>query len=212
MIATARRDPPPRMAAGENTAIGTPRFDALARLTYYFSVGGVVVTRDWGRDPVYESRAVRIDARFPPVVLFDYKAPRQVADEEIQMMLDLADDHLERGATYIAVVGLRRGNGLIVARHRKMFADYFERRRRALDRDNVYAVVMTPEAIFRAAVRVVYRFRVPAMRTLTVPDAASAADAVTRELHRIGEPPTEELAKFLGWLGRTYPDLQAASA
>ena len=170
------------------------------------------MSRNWAGDPVYESRAVRIDARFPPVVLFDYKAPRQVSDEEIQMMLDLADDHVERGATYIAVVGLRRGKGLIVARHRKMFAEYFERRRRALDRDNVCAVVMTPEAIFRAAIRVVYRFRAPAMRTLTVPDAASAAEAVTRELHRIGEPPTDELATFLSWFGRTYPDVQAVPA
>lgn len=156
-----------------------------------------MVDWDWESSPTYESEKIRIDAAASPAVLYDMKLPRQVEDHEIGLMLSLADFHLERGLPFIALVRHQRGTGVISARHRKVFADWLEDRRQALARDDLAVVIVMPEAIFRAVLRVVYRFRAQPIRTLTTPDVPSATDAVRAELLRVGQPVSPEIEAFL---------------
>lgn len=142
---------------------------------------------DWDANPIYESDRIQIDGTLSPLVVYSFKLPRQVTDEEIQLMLDLADFHLKRNLPYVALIELRRGTGIIVARQRRMFADWLDARRQELQRDDYSTVVVLPEAIFRAVLRVVYRFRTPPIRTLTAADASAAADAARSELDRMGQ-------------------------
>jgi len=136
---------------------------------------------DWDASPTYESERIRIDGSASPAILYDMRLPRQVEDHEIGLMLSLADQHLDRGLPFVAFVRHQRGTGVIAARHRKVFADWLEDRREALQRDDFGAVIVMPEAIFRAVLRVVYRFRTPPIRTITTSDVPSAAAAVRAE-------------------------------
>jgi hypothetical protein len=61
-------------------------------------------------------------------------------------------------------------------------------------------VVVVPEAIFRAVLRVVYRFRAPPLRTLTTPDLAAATETVRSELGRMGLAITPQIEAFLNRL------------
>jgi hypothetical protein len=152
---------------------------------------------DWDANPTYESERIRIDGTLSPAILFDMKLPRQVEDHEIGLMLSLTDHHLDRELPFVALVRHQRGTGVIAARHRKAFADWLEDRRDALKRDNFGVVIVMPEAIFRAVLRVVYRFRAPPIRTITTPDVPSAAAAVRSELRRMGETITPDIETFL---------------
>lgn len=152
---------------------------------------------DWDANPTYESERIRIDGTQSPAILYDMKLPRQAEDREIALMLSIADFHLERGLPFVALVRHQRGTGVIAARHRKAFADWLEERREQLKRNDFGVVVVIPEAIFRAVLRVVYRFRTPPLRTVTTPDVGSATEAVRRELARIGQPITPEIDRFL---------------
>lgn len=156
-----------------------------------------MVDWDWEANPTYESERIRIDATVSPATLYDMKLPRQVQDHEIGLMLSLADFHLDHGLPFFGLVRHQRGTGVISAHHRKMFADWLEARRDALKRDDFGVVVVMPEAIFRAVLRVVYRFRTPPVRTITTSDVPSAKDAVRAELHRIGHPVTPDIDAFL---------------
>jgi hypothetical protein len=100
----------------------------------------------------------------------------------------------------VALVRHERGTGVITARHRKAFADWLEARHEALKRDDFGVVVVMPEAIFRAVLRVVYRFRTPPIRTITTPDVPSATASVRAELARIGQPITPQIEAFLDGL------------
>ncbi|MBW1831306.1 MAG: hypothetical protein JRJ10_06340 [Deltaproteobacteria bacterium] len=153
--------------------------------------------RDWDVNPTYESDHLRIDATLSPAILYDMKLPRQVKDQEVALMLSIADHHLDRGLPFVALVRHQRGTGVIAARHRKAFADWLEDRRDALKRDNFAVVIVMPEAIFRAVLRVVYRFRAPPLRTVTTSDVPSAASAVRSELRRMGETITPDIEAFL---------------
>jgi len=155
---------------------------------------------DWDASPTYESERIRIDASASPSILYDMKLPRQVEDHEIGLMLNIADRHLDRRLPFVALVRHERGTGVIAARHRKAFADWLEDRREALKRDNFGVVIVMPEAIFRAVLRVVYRFRTPPLRTITTSDVPSAAAAVRSELRRMGTPITPEIEAFLDGL------------
>jgi hypothetical protein len=115
-------------------------------------------------------------------------------------MLSIADRHLDRRLPFVALVRHERGTGVIAARHRKAFADWLEDRRDALKRDDFAVVIAMPEAIFRAVLRVVYRFRTPPLRTVTTSDVPSAAAAVRSELRRMGLPITPEIEAFLDGL------------
>lgn len=152
---------------------------------------------DWDANPIYESERIRMDGTHSPLVVYSYKLPRQITDEEIQLMLNLADFHLDRNLPYLALIELERGSGIIAARQRRMFADWLENRREQLQRDDCSTVVVVPEAIFRAVLRVVYRFRTPPIRTLTAANTASAADAVRGELERMGQPVTGKIDAVL---------------
>ena len=159
-----------------------------------------MVDWDWDARPTYESERIRIDATQSPAVFYDMKLPRQVEDHEIGLMLSLADWHLEKGLPFVGLVRHMRGTGVISARHRKAFSDWLEEKREKLGRDDFGVVVVMPEAIFRAVLRVVYRFRTPPLRTVTTPDVPSACDAVRAELIRIGQPVTPEIDAFLDGL------------
>lgn len=152
---------------------------------------------DWDANPIYESERIRMDGTRSPLVVYSFKLPRQITDDEIQLMLNLADLHLERNLPYIALIELRRGSGIIAARQRRTFADWLEDRREQLHRDNYSTVILVPEAIFRAVLRVVYRFRAPPLRTITSADASGAADAVRSELERMGHRATPEIEALL---------------
>ncbi len=152
---------------------------------------------DWDADPIYESERIRIDKTHSPLVVYSYKLPRQITDEEVQLMLSLADLHLERNLPYLGLVELKRGTGIIAARQRRMFADWLDTRREQLDRDDCSAVVLVPEPIFRAVLRVVYRFRTPPIRTISAADAPGAAAAVRSELERMGQPVAPEIEALL---------------
>jgi hypothetical protein len=155
---------------------------------------------DWDANPTYESERIRIDGALSPAILYDMRLPRQVEDHEIGLMLSIADLHLDRGLPFVALVRHERGTGVITARHRKVFADWLEARHEALQRDDFGVVVVMPEAIFRAVLRVVYRFRTPPIRTVTTPDVPSAAASVRAELARIGQPITPQIEAFLDGL------------
>jgi hypothetical protein len=71
-----------------------------------------------------------------------------------------------------------------------------------LNRANCGVVILIPEAIFGAVLRLVYRFREPPIRTITAVDHAGAAAAVLSELERMGEPVTPEIEAALRRLGR----------
>ena len=152
---------------------------------------------DWDATPTYESERIRIDGSASPAILYDMRLPRQVEDHEIGLMLSIADHHLARGLPFVALVRHQRGTGVIAARHRKAFADWLEDRRAALQRDDFGVVIVMPEAIFRAVLRVVYRFRTPPLRTITTSDVPSATAAVRSELRRMGQPMTPEIDTFL---------------
>ena len=156
---------------------------------------------DWDSNPIYESDRIRIDGTLSPLVVYSFKLPRQVTDEEIQLTLDLADFHLKRDLPYVALIELQRGTGIIVARQRRMFADWLDARHEELQRDDYSTVVVVPEAIFRAVLRVVYRFRTPPIRTLTAADASEAADVARSELDRMGQPVTPGIDALLERLG-----------
>jgi len=117
-------------------------------------------------------------------------------------MLSVADYHLDRGLPFVALVRHQRGTGVIAARHRKAFADWLEVRHDALNRDDCALVIAMPEAIFRAVLRVVYRFRAPPLRTVTTSDISSAVVAVRSELRRMGETVTPEIDRFLDAIAR----------
>ena len=152
---------------------------------------------DWDANPTYESERIRIDGTQSPVILYDMRLPRQVEDHEIGLMLSIADQHLDRGLPFVALIRHQRGTGVIAARHRKVFADWIEDRRVALKRETFVGVIVMPEAIFRAVLRVVYRFRAPPFRTVTTSDVPGAAAAVRSELRRMGEPITPAMETFL---------------
>jgi hypothetical protein len=152
---------------------------------------------DWDTRPTYESERVRIDGTSSPAILYDVKLPRQLEDHEVGLMLSLAGQHLERGLPFVALVRQQRGSGVIAARHRKAFADWLEERREELTRQKFAVVIVMPEAIFRAVLRVVYRFRTPPLRTVTTSDVSSGAAAVRGELRRMGEPITPGIETFL---------------
>ena len=152
---------------------------------------------DWNADPAYESERIRIDGTLSPVGFCDMKLPRQVEDREVDLMLSLADFHLEKGLPFIGLVRHQRGTGVIGARQRNTFAEWLDARHEALKRDDFGVVVVVPEPIVRAVLRVVYRFRTPPLHTITTPDVPSAAAAVRRELTRIGRPATPEIDRFL---------------
>ena len=155
---------------------------------------------DWDASPTYESERIRIDGSASPAILYDMRLPRQVEDHEISLMLSIADHHLDRGLPFVALVRQQRGTGVIAARHRKAFADWLEDRGEALQRDDFGVVIVMPEAIFRAVLRVVYRFRTPPLRTITTSDVPSAAAAVRSELRRMGQPMTPAIEMFLDGL------------
>jgi hypothetical protein len=152
---------------------------------------------DWDANPTYESERIRIDGTQSPAILYDMRLPRQLEDHEVGLMLSIADHHLDRGLPFVALVRHQRGTGVIPARHRKAFADWVEDRRVAMNRNNFGVVIGMPEAIFRAVLRVVYRFRTPPLRTVTTSDVPSAAAAVRSELRRMGEPITPAIETFL---------------
>jgi len=155
---------------------------------------------DWGARPTYASERLGIDGTLSPVVLYDMKQPRLIEDHEIDLMLGIGDFHLDRGLPFVGLVRHHRGTGVIAARHRKSFADWLDSRWDTLRRDDFSVVVVVPEAIHRAVLRVVYRFRTPPIRTTTTPDIPSAADAVRAELARMGQaigPVTEGFLRTL---------------
>ncbi len=156
---------------------------------------------DWGARSTYESERLGIDGTLAPIVLYDMKQPRLVEDHEVALMLGMADFRIERGLPFVGFVRHQRGTGVISARHRKTFADWLDTRSDALKRDDFAVIVVVPEAIYRAVLRVVYRFRKPPIRTITAPDIPSAAEAVRAELVRIGQPIRPELEGFLRTLG-----------
>ncbi len=152
---------------------------------------------DWDANPTYESERIRIDGTQSPAILYDMRLPRQLEDHEVGLMLSIAEHHLDRGLPFVALIRHERGTGVIAARHRKRFADWCEDRQVALKRENFAVVIAMPEAIFRAVLRVVYRFRTPPIRTVTTSDVSSAAAAVRSELRRMGEPMTPAIETLL---------------
>ena len=156
---------------------------------------------DWDSSPTYESERIRIDGTFSPLVFFDMKLPRQLTDEEVELMLDIADFHLETRRPFAGLVRHHRGTGVVVARHRKRFSDWLDERLEPLQRDDFGVVVVIPEAIFRAVLRVVYRFRVAPLRTITTSDMAGAIAAARNELRRIGHPVSPDLGALFDELG-----------
>ena len=155
---------------------------------------------DWDATPTYESERIGIDGTLSPTIFYDMMLPRQVEDHEIRLMLSIAELHLDRGLPFVALIRQYRGTGVITARHRKAFADWLEDRREALKHAGFAIVIVMPEAIFRAVLRVVYRFRAPPLRTVTTSDVPSAAAAVRGELTRIGQLITPEIDAFLDGL------------
>lgn len=151
----------------------------------------------WDERPIYESARIRMDGTHSPVVVYTFKAPRLVSDEEVQLMLNVADLHLERGLPYIALIALRRGSGIIGPQQRRMFAEWLDEHREALAREDFCTVIVVPEAIFRAGLRVVYRFRNPPIRTITASDEKDAVTAVRQEMARMRKSIGPELEAAL---------------
>ena len=152
-----------------------------------------MVDWDWVANPTYESERIRIDVANSPAVLFDLRLPRQLEDHEVALMLSAAEHHIDAGKPQITLVRHQRGTGVISARHRKRFADWLEARGDALAQGDFGVVIVMPEAIYRAVLRVVYRFRAPPLRTLTASDVPSALQMLRAELDRIGQPVTPEI-------------------
>jgi len=152
---------------------------------------------DWAAKPTYESERIRIDRRLSPLVLYDLKLPRRLEDHEVALMLGLADYHFARGLPLVGLIRHERGAGVISARHRKTFADWFDEQREATERADAALVIVVPEAIVRAVIRVVYRFRSPPIRTVTAPDIRGAIEAVRGELARMGQAITPQIDAFL---------------
>lgn len=159
-----------------------------------------MVNWDWNANPTYDSERVRIDATHSPLVVYDLRLPRKLEDDEVELMLSLAAHHLQGGLPFFAMVLQEKGTGVISAGHRHRFAEWLEAHREAMQRDDFGVIVVVPESIFRAVLRVVYRFRSPPVRTLTTRDLPGAADTARSELARIGFqiPPATEA--FLGTL------------
>lgn len=155
-----------------------------------------MVDWDWVANPSYESERIRIDVGSAPAVLYDLRLPRQLEDHEVALMLSVAEHHIDAGKPQITLVRHRRGSGVISARHRKRFADWLEVRGDALAAGDYGVVIVMPEAIYRAVLRVVYRFRAPPLRTLTTSDVPSALQMFRAELARIGQPVTPEIESF----------------
>ncbi len=164
--------------------------DAGPSLSEYFS--NMVA-----KAPVYENAALTLNAIREPVLYADFRAPREVSSEDVQAMLDLSDRCLSRKGAFVPLIRLRKGTGVISAQARTMFADWIEARAQELRRPDVCLVIVVPEAIFRAVLRVVYRFRAAPIRTITVPDIDSAVHAVRDELAEMTQPLTPELEQFL---------------
>jgi hypothetical protein len=152
---------------------------------------------DWGSRPTYESERLGLDGTLSPVVLYNMKQPRLVEDHEIALMLDLAEFHIGTGRPFVGLVRHERGTGVISARHRQTLAEWLLSHRDDLRRDDLSVVVVVPEPIYRAVLRVVYRFRKPPIRTITTPDLKGAAEAVRAELERMGQTIGPEIQGFL---------------
>jgi hypothetical protein len=152
---------------------------------------------DWRARPTYESDRLGVDGRLFPVVLYNMKQPRLVEDHEVDLMLDWADSHLQRAPPFVVLVLQTRGSGVIAARHRQTLAEWLVTRREVLARSDSSLVVVVPESIHRAVLRVVYRFRKPPIRTIMTPDPVSAAEAVRGELRRMRHPISPEIEGFL---------------
>ncbi len=161
-----------------------------------------MVDWDWGTRPTYESERIGIDATQSPLVLYDMLRPRQLEDREIQLMLSVAEERLDKGLPFLGLVRQRRGTGVISARHRKIFADWLDEHRAQLTEAGFGIVVVMPEAIYRAVLRVVYRFKAPPLRTITTSDLGSAIDAVRVELTAAGGALSPGLDAFLERLDR----------
>jgi len=128
------------------------------------------------------------------------KQPRLIEDHEIELMLSIADFQLDHALPFVGLVRDERGTGVIAARHPKTFGRWLDARRDKLKRDDFSVVVVAPEAIYRAVLQVVYRFRTPLIRTGTTPDVPSAADAVRAELAPIARPIGTATEGFLNTL------------
>ena len=159
-----------------------------------------MVDWDWDARPTYESERIRIDTTRSPVVLYDMPLPRQLEDHEVNLMLSIADARLEKGLPFVGLIRQRRGTGVISARHRKMFADWLDARRDKLSKADFSVVIVMPEAIYRAVLRVVYRFRSPPLRTVTSPDIDAARDAVLAEIGRLRLPVSPDIESWLDGL------------
>jgi len=157
-----------------------------------------MVDWDWDANPTYESERVVIDASSSPAIFYDLKLPRQLEDQEAALMLSVAEFHLEQNRPFLLLVNHERGTGVISARLRKVFADWLEAHRDELTRDDFALIIVLPEAIFRAVLRVVYRFRTPPLRTLSVSDLPSALERMRSELARIGQPSSPRIEAFFG--------------
>lgn len=159
-----------------------------------------MVDWDWGTRPTYGSEHIRIETTQSPVVLYDMLLPRQLEDHESQLMLSVAEERLRKGQPFLGLIRQRHGTGVISARNRKIFADWLDEHREELTEAGFTIVIVMPEAIYRAVLRVVYRFRTPPLRTITTSDVPSAVDAVRAELAALGEPMRPELEEFLARL------------
>lgn len=162
--------------------------------------------------PFYESDAVRVDGRAPPVVLFEYRSPAAVTDAEVHMILDLGDQRIKDGEAYLPIIVPHVGTGLLRPRHRRMFSDWLFDREAQLSRTNLSSIVVVPERLVRALLRIVYRFRAPTLRTLTVPDLESAAAAARKELTRMGERSNSDIEKFLATLSDRNEEWKGAAS
>lgn len=193
-----------RMSSYSGRFLGSPSFYEDLSLNLFATeiIKGLAYSMDWDWEaqPTYKSERIGVDRRFSPVVLYDMKQPRLLEDDEVDLMLSIADLHLDRGQPFVALVRHQPGTGVIGARHRKAFSDWLDLRRDELKRDDVALVVVVPEAIFRAVLRVVYRFRTPPIRTITVSDLDSAAAAIRGELLRTEQPISGEIGGFLSSL------------
>jgi hypothetical protein len=155
-----------------------------------------MVDWDWDANPTYESERVRIDTGSSPAIFYDLKLPRQIQDHEVALLLSVAEYHLEHNRSFLLLIKHERGTGVISARHRRVFADWLEAHRDELARDDFSLVIVLPEAIYRAVLRVVYRFRSPPLRTLAVSDLPSALEKMRSELARIGQSSTPSIQGF----------------
>ncbi len=152
---------------------------------------------DWDETPIYESDRMRMDASLSPLVIYEYDQPSKITSDEVELMLSLGDHHLARNLPYCALIILKSGSGILGASQRRLYVDWLEARGTALERDDFSTVIMMPEAIFRAVLRVVYQFRKPPIRTLTAATPNAAAQLVHSELQRMGIPITTDIEATL---------------